>query len=172
MFLDCHGDMNLLRQGAALTLALSGLPLATPAQPVKIHEVLGGPAGYIDLHNTSADTVRLDGWAIKACTGGPPTDLAVVPAGSSLPPGGHYLVVGQYYSGSTGQVAVVNSIDGDGQLLLDRKRTLVDRVAWAPSSPCRERDAAQPCEGLPLARDAVSTDTDDNRVDFGCDLEH
>ncbi|SDZ20595.1 Lamin Tail Domain [Amycolatopsis xylanica] len=165
--------MNLFGQGAAFLLALTGLPLATPAQPVKIHEVLAGPAGYIDLHNTSGGTVRLDGWVIKACTGGPmPTDLAVVPAGSSIPPGGHYLVVGQYFAGSTGQDTVVESIDGDGQLLLDRKRALVDRVAWAPSSPCRERDAAQPCDGLPLTRDAASTDTDDNRVDFGCELEH
>ncbi|OLZ58730.1 lamin tail domain-containing protein [Amycolatopsis keratiniphila] len=153
-----------------LLLALAGTPApdTVRASSVKIHEVLGGPAGYIDLHNTGAATLDIGGWSVQACTGGAaPAELATMPAGSEIPAGEHFLITAQGFGGSV-QRLVVETIAGDGEMLLDRRGAKVDSVGWAPSSPCRENQAAVSCPGLAQARDAASRDTDDNKADFGC----
>lgn len=152
-----------------LILALAGTP--TPdtvrASSAKIHEVLGGPAGYIDLHNTGRTPLDIGGWSVQACTGGAaPVELATLPAGSEIPAGDHFLITGQGFGG-TAQM-VVEAIAGDGELLLDLRGARVDSVGWAPSSPCREDQAAVACPGFAQARDAVSRDTDNNKADFEC----
>ncbi|QWF85939.1 lamin tail domain-containing protein [Amycolatopsis sp. CA-230715] len=153
-----------------LLLALAGPPAEGAGRPlVKIHEVLGGRAGYLDLHNTGSGTAELGGWTVQSCDGhAVPTELATLPAGSALAPGAHFLVVGLDFGGTAAQQVVVPSITGTGETLLDRRRARVDSVAWDPASPCREKDAAVPCPGLAESRDAFSRDTDDNRADFGC----
>ncbi|RSM73984.1 hypothetical protein DL991_30370 [Amycolatopsis sp. WAC 01375] len=151
-------------------LALAGTlaPDTVRASSVKIHEVLGGPAGYIALRNTGAVTLDIGGWSVQACTGGAvPVELATMPAGSEIPAGDHFLITGQGFGGTVQQM-VVEAIVGDGEMLLDRRRARVDSVGWAPSSPCRENQAAVACPGFAQARDAVSRDTDDNKADFGC----
>ncbi|MFI9451967.1 lamin tail domain-containing protein [Amycolatopsis sp. NPDC052450] len=153
-----------------LILALAGTlaPDTVRASSVKIHEVLGGPAGYIALHNTGAATLDIGGWSVQACTGGVvPVELATMPAGSEIPAGDHFLITGQGFGGTVQQM-VVEAIVGDGEMLLDRRGARVDSVGWAPSSPCRENQAAVACPGFAQARDAVSRDTDDNKADFGC----
>ncbi|WP_410664569.1 lamin tail domain-containing protein [Amycolatopsis sp. lyj-84] len=153
-----------------LILALAGIPApdVVRSSSVKIHEVLGGPAGYIDLRNTGATTLDIGGWAVQACTGGAvPLELATLPAGSEIPAGDHFLITGQGFGGTV-QHLVVEAIVGDGEMLVDRRGTRVDSVGWAPSSPCRENQAAAGCPGLAQARDAVSRDTDNNKADFGC----
>ncbi|RSN24916.1 hypothetical protein DL990_34100 [Amycolatopsis sp. WAC 01416] len=151
-------------------LALAGTlaPDTVRASSVKIHEVLGGPAGYIALRNTGAVTLDIGGWSVQACTGGAvPVELATMPAGSEIPAGDHFLITGQGFGGTVQQM-VVEAIVGDGEMLLDRRGARVDSVGWAPSSPCRENQAAVACPGFAQARDAVSRDTDDNKADFGC----
>ncbi|WP_410579514.1 lamin tail domain-containing protein [Amycolatopsis sp. lyj-108] len=151
-----------------LTLAGTLAPDTVRASSVKIHEVLGGPAGYIALHNTGTVTLDIGGWSVQACTGGAvPVELATMPAGSEIPAGDHFLITGQGFSGTV-QRMVVEAIVGDGEMLLDRRGARVDSVGWAPSSPCRENQAAVACPGSAQARDAVSRDTDDNKADFGC----
>ncbi|MER7864027.1 lamin tail domain-containing protein [Amycolatopsis japonica] len=153
-----------------LLLVLAGTPApdTVRASSAKIHEVLGGPAGYIDLHNTGATTLDIGGWSVQACTGeATPVELATMPAGSEIPAGDHFLITAQGFGG-TAQQLVVEAIVGDGELLLDRRGAKVDSVGWAPSSPCRENQAAVPCPGLAQSRDAVSRDTDNNKADFGC----
>ncbi|UMP00754.1 lamin tail domain-containing protein [Amycolatopsis sp. EV170708-02-1] len=153
-----------------LLLALAGTPVpdTVRSSSAKIHGVLGGPAGYIDLRNTGATTLDIGGWSVQACTGGAaPVELATMPAGSELPAGEHFLITAQGFGGPVRQL-VVETIAGDGEILLDRRGAKVDSVGWAPSSPCRENQAAVPCPGLAQARNAVSRDTDDNKADFGC----
>ncbi|MBB5857564.1 lamin tail domain-containing protein [Amycolatopsis umgeniensis] len=153
-----------------LLLALAGTPVPDTVRPssVKIHEVLGGPAGYIDLRNTTTTTLDIGGWSVQACTGGAvPVELATVPAGSEIAAGDHFLITGQGFGGTVQQL-VVEAIVGDGEMLLDRRGARVDSIGWAPSSPCRENQAASACPGLAQARDAVSRDTDNNKADFGC----
>ncbi|MFJ8913064.1 lamin tail domain-containing protein [Amycolatopsis sp. NPDC102389] len=161
----------MTKQGSLfLLLALAGTlaPDTVRASSAKIHEVLSGPAGYIDLHNTGATTLDIGGWSVQACTGGAaPVELATMPAGSELPAGDHFLITGQAFGGAV-QHLVVEAIVGDGELLLDRRGAKVDSVGWAPSSPCRENQAATFCPGLAQARDAASRDTDNNKADFGC----
>jgi len=155
-----------------LIIALAGTPApdTVRASSVKIHEVLGGPAGYIDLHNTSATTIDLGGWSVQSCSGGAmPAELASLPAGSEIAAGDHYLITGQSFGGTVQQL-VVDTIVGDGELLLDRRGARVDSIGWAPSSPCRENQAAIACPGFAQARDAVSRDTDNNKADFTCVL--
>ncbi|WP_181776798.1 lamin tail domain-containing protein [Amycolatopsis pittospori] len=153
-----------------LILALAGTPAPNTVRssPAKIHEVLGGPAGYIDLHNTGAGTLDIGGWSVQACTGGAvPVELATMPAGSEIPAGEHFLITGQGFGGTVQQL-VVEAIVGDGEMLLDRRGARVDSVGWAPSSSCRENQAAVTCPGFAQARDAASRDTDNNKADFGC----
>lgn len=155
----------------ALVVAFAGPPAqeAVGTPPVKIHEVLAGPAGYLDLHNTGATAVELGGWSIQSCDGASaPVELAQLPAGSLLPAGGHFLIAGQGFGGSTAQQMIVSAIPGDGETLLDHRRARVDSVGWTAGSGCREKEAAAPCPGFALSRDALSSDTDDNKVDFGC----
>ncbi|MFD5095009.1 lamin tail domain-containing protein [Amycolatopsis thailandensis] len=155
-----------------LIFVLAGTPApdTVRASSVKIHEVLGGPAGYIDLHNTGAATIDIGGWSVQACTGAAaPVELATMPAGSEIPAGEHFLITGQGFGGTVQQL-VVEAIVGDGEMLLDRRGARIDSVGWAPSSPCRENQAAVSCPGFAQARDAVSRDTDNNKTDFGCIL--
>lgn len=152
-----------------LTLTGSSTPYAGGASSVKIHEVFAGPAGYIDLHNVGATTVQLGGWSVRSCAGrAVPADLAVLPAASAIPAGGHFFIAGLGFDGPDAQELVVSAIPGDGEMLLDRQGVRADSVGWAPASACRENLAARPCPGLAESRDAQSTDTDDNRADFGC----
>ncbi|OXM54557.1 lamin tail domain-containing protein [Amycolatopsis alba] len=153
-----------------LILALAGTPAPDTVRPssVKIHEVLGGPAGYIDLHNTSATTIDIGGWSVQACTGGVmPAELATIPAGSEIPAGDHFFITGQGFGGTVQQL-VVEAIVGDGEMLLDRRGVRADSIGWAPTSPCRENQSAVACPGFAQARDAASRDTDNNRADFAC----
>ncbi|WIY00861.1 lamin tail domain-containing protein [Amycolatopsis mongoliensis] len=153
----------------ALTLGAPPAPAAAPAPQVKIHEVLGGPAGYLDLHNVGAAAADLGGWSLRSCTGGPaPVELALLPVGAEIYADGHFLVAAGGFGGTEVAGLVVPEIPGDGQMLLDQRRVRVDSVAWTSASPCRERDAAVACPGLAESRDAFSRDTDDNRADFSC----
>ncbi len=155
-----------------VVLALPGPPPLAAAPLVKIHEVLGGPAGYLDLHNVGATPLQLGGWSVRSCTGGAvPVELATMPAGSEIPAGEHFLISGQAFGGADERRMIVPEIPGDGQMLLDRRGVKIDSVGWTSSSPCREKDAALACAGFAQARDFLSSDTDDNRADFGCSEE-
>lgn len=152
------------------TLATACVLVADPGQwPVKVDGVLAnGSAVYADLRNTSSGAVDLSGWVVSTCAGGAVAELAVLPAGSTLPPGGQLLLAGPDLAGTATEHVAVPSVTGDGHVLLDRRGARVDAVAAAPRSPCRENQAATPCGGLPLRRDPNSRDTDENRADFTC----
>ncbi|WP_216209618.1 lamin tail domain-containing protein [Amycolatopsis aidingensis] len=135
---------------------------------MKIDELLPGPAGFVVLHNTSPDPVHLGGWSIRSCSGTGSTELAVVPVGSFVPGDGDYVVTGGGFAGSVEAHLVVDSVAGNGLMLLDQSRKRVDGLGFAPDTPCRENRAARLCDHLSLGRDENSTDTDDNLSDFTC----
>ena len=58
----------------------------------------GGGDGYVDLQNTSSTmALPLAGWSLGvATTGG--TSTVALPSGTTIPPGGHFLVTGSDYS--------------------------------------------------------------------------
>ncbi|QFZ20240.1 lamin tail domain-containing protein [Saccharothrix syringae] len=155
----------------AAALAVACTALIGPGQPpVKVHGVLAnGQAGYVELHNPSQAEVDLSGWSLASCSGSTKTVFLVFPSGFSLPPDEHLLIAGADFAGTSERRVVVPEISGEGQVLLDRHGTTVDRVGLSATSPCREAEAAEPCApGLPLVRDERSTDTDYNRRDFTC----
>nr|BFE52506.1 hypothetical protein GCM10017745_59330 [Saccharothrix mutabilis subsp. capreolus] len=139
--------------------------------PVRVHSLsTAGHAGFVDLHNPSPAAVDLAGWSVESCSG-PARDLLVeLPAGTVLPPRGHLRIAGLDRAHDGLPRVTVAEVAGDGVALLDQRGALVDRVATAPGSPCRERDAARSCAGTATtpSRDDNSTDTDDNRADFTC----
>ncbi|MEV0681439.1 lamin tail domain-containing protein [Actinosynnema sp. NPDC050436] len=156
-------------QAAALAV-LCGLSFPPAQCPVKVHGVLAhGSTGYVELRNTSTAEVDLSGWTLVSCTGRATTILATLPAGTSLRPGAPLLVAGPDHLGPADWRVTVPEVSGDGQALLDRSGALVDRVAVAADSPCREAEAAATCPGgLALSRDEFGNDTDNNRRDFHC----
>ncbi|MGC7094478.1 lamin tail domain-containing protein [Amycolatopsis lurida] len=153
---------------AVVAVLAAGIP-SPAAPPVRIHQLLTGPAGFLELRNLTAAPVPLDGWSVLSCHGSTLTELATFPAGSAVGGGGAFVLAGLDFAGERDADLLVPSVPGTGQLLLDGHQARVDGVAVAPDSPCRENEAAHPCPG-PLSRDALSTDTDNNRVDFGCPL--
>ncbi|AXB42297.1 lamin tail domain-containing protein [Amycolatopsis albispora] len=153
-----------LRHLALVAALTAGIP--NPAvPPVRIHQLLTGPAGFLELRNLSAAPVWLDGWTVLSCQGHTLAELARFPAGSAVGGGGSFVLAGLDFAGEAD--LLLPAVPGTGQLLRDEHQSRVDGVAVAPDSPCRENEAAQPCPG-PLSRDALSTDTDNNRADFGC----
>ncbi|GAB3483528.1 lamin tail domain-containing protein [Amycolatopsis cihanbeyliensis] len=160
--------MNLL-YSILVTCALAAPTGVGPGEsPMKIDELLPGPAGFVVLHNTSADPIHLGGWSARACTGSGSTELAMLPAGSFVPGHGDYLIIAGGFAGTAEANLVVDSVAGNGLTLLDQSRQRVDSLGFAPHSPCRENREARLCDHLSLGRDARSTDTDDNLSDFTC----
>ncbi|WP_026317022.1 lamin tail domain-containing protein [Actinokineospora enzanensis] len=149
------------------------LSLVTPGQnPVKLHSVLAtGATGYLELRNTSTAEIDLSGWSVESCVGRTTTTVAKLPAGTSLGPDERLAIAGIYAMPEDPAQISVPAVDGDGYRLLTSRGVLADRVSTVAGSPCREAEAALACAtGLVLTRDARSTDTDDNRRDFGCEL--
>ncbi|GAA3862334.1 hypothetical protein GCM10022243_30950 [Saccharothrix violaceirubra] len=142
-----------------------------PGQPaVKVHGANNsGSTGYVDLRNPSSAWTDLSGWSMVSCSGREKNALVTFPAGFRVPPGGRVLVAGGDFAGDGTRQVTVPAVDGEGAALLDRRGVFVDRFALTPDSPCREKEAALPCgHGMAPQRDALSTDTDDNRADFTC----
>ncbi|WP_341925943.1 ExeM/NucH family extracellular endonuclease [Nocardioides psychrotolerans] len=92
--------------GAAvgLTVAVTGLAIASPAQAVSpslvISEVYGGGGNsgatlthdFIELHNPTSAPVSVDGWSVQYRSSGGTGAGAVTTLSGSVAPGGYYLV--------------------------------------------------------------------------------
>ena len=140
-----------------------------------------GPGGandeFVELRNTGQQEADVSGWRLQACssTTGSATNRATVPAETTIPPGGYYLIArATYYTGSnTPDLEFSAAIaDGGGVRILDDQGAYVDGVgSYVPeTSQCREGDGLD----FPSGNDNVSfhrdgsgsVDTDDNLADF------
>lgn len=174
---------------AMLALAL-GIGLASVA-PASLASVLsegvvisefrsGGPSGeddeFVEIMNTSANPVDISGFRLQGCasSGEAVFDRAVVPDGTVLQPGQHFLFTGDGYSEpvpadltySTGFAGFADT-NSSGVRLVYSSGAVVDGVG-SPNSPCRES------AGIGLSGDdsferqsAGRRDTGDNAADFG-----
>jgi predicted extracellular nuclease len=182
-----------LRAILAAALIFSALAALLPAPPahaspngVVISEFrFRGPAGgndeFVELFNTSASAVDISGYRLQGCasSSGAASDRVSVPAGTSLPSGGHYLFTNSGSGGYSGAVAGdrtyttgfsdATSTSQSGARIVDGSGTVIDGVG-SPLSPCREGSGLT----TPTATDDQSferkaggtQDTDDNAADF------
>ncbi|HEV7903513.1 MAG TPA: lamin tail domain-containing protein, partial [Pyrinomonadaceae bacterium] len=116
--------------GAVVT-ATGTITEASPAGRVLISEVrTSGPGGagddFVELYNNQDVSQNISGWAVfksgASCLD-TPVLVAVIPAATTLPPRGHYLIVGPQYSLATSAagnatVAAVTDIEADRNLAL------------------------------------------------------
>ena len=143
---------------------------APGVSPVKVNEIKLGPAGFVELRNTGSTTADIGGWTVGSCTGHGVRILATISPNTVLPPGEYFVIVGSAFSGTVPNDSVVDTVDGTGVIARNRYGAHVDSVGLNMSSPCREAGSATPCIDSSLGRDAASRDTDQNSVDFQCQI--
>ena len=154
-----------------------------PSSALRVNEVMTGLTGaaaneFVELVNAGAEPLDAGGHRVvyRSAAGTSDTLLATVPAGTIIPPGGHYLLGGSAYSGpvaadqsfSTGMAATAGGVgvrNPDG-VLLDS----VGYGATAANGLVEGRPAAAPpttaSPGSSIGRSPDGSDTNDNSVDF------
>ncbi len=168
---------------AVLTFAIAvpGIPALGAPQGVVVSEFrFRGPAGgsdeFVELHNTGTTAVAIGGWALQGCAGssGAASTRTTVPAGATVPAGGHFLFTNTGYAGSVpGDVTYGTGIaDDGGARITDAAGTIQDGVGSSSGTvdECREGSGLT----IPTStgdngfeRQAAGTqDTDDNVADF------
>lgn len=138
----------------AAGLALAGLPVdQASASPngVMISELRTcGPAGgndeVVELFNASNSDVNVSGYKLQGCasSGGAASDRTVVPAGTVLKPGQHYLFTNSGSGGYSGSVSGdrtystgftdFQTSNASGARIVDTSGTVIDGVG-SPTSP-------------------------------------
>nr|WP_246376708.1 lamin tail domain-containing protein [Conyzicola lurida] len=114
-----------------------------------------GPAAvddeFVELENTSDETVDLGGWQVYRCTASgrlrPDTHELTVPDGTSLAPGERWVLGGPGFAGEADATYGRHLADvASGVLIQDSEGLLVDRVATSGygDSACQDDDAKLP----------------------------
>ena len=177
---------NLVRFGCAVAAVLlfnAAYAVYQPAQAQSTTIVISefrtrGPAGandeFVELTNISAAAVDISGYTMRGSNNAATVSIrATVPASTSLPPGGHYLIVNDQttgtneYSlggypaggtnaaptGATGNLTFVTGITDDGGIAIFAAdgTTIVDQVGMSAGSAYGEGTRL-----TPMAADAVS----------------
>ena len=189
----------------ALLLVFSLLALAIPTRFISIIPTaeaasstvvisefrVRGPNGaadeFVELYNLSNSSVDISGWKINASnnSGSAVSTRATVPAGTSIPAHGHYLVVdtaasGGPYSGSVpGNLGFTTGITDDGGIaVLNASNVIIDQVGMASGSAFKEGTTLAPLststagnvdkcyERKPGGASGSTQDTDNNSTDF------
>lgn len=129
---------------------------------------------FVELRNTGAQTVALDGWDLVACLS--PTTFQVAttfPASAVIPPGGYLLLTHPDWANASGSLPDyhydVDVPEDGGWLLRDPWSGYADGVGLSGGLVCTEGDHAPQCDwagGEAVTRDDLGRDTDDNRADF------
>jgi hypothetical protein len=127
--------------------ATGTITVANPAGTVVIGELRsGGPGGatdeFIELYNNTDAAIDIGGWALVKSGAGcasTPVVLAAIPASTSIPARGHYLVAGQGYSLST--VAGNLILPAVIELEADRNVALFATATLASLNTATRRDA-------------------------------
>lgn len=164
---------------AAMARPVTAPAAAVPSWPVLVDQVASaGPTGpaseFVELRNVGAAPIDISDWHLSACVGNRVVALATVPSGTLMAPEGQpgeYLLIASRYFGNqnaTPDLVFQNGyIPADGGVrLADALMTTVDSVGFASTSPCTEIAPATMFPYGAVARDANSTDTGDNAVDF------
>ncbi|MDQ3709025.1 MAG: lamin tail domain-containing protein [Actinomycetota bacterium] len=167
-----------------LSLIVSALPaLAAPGGVVISEFRFRGPSGgndeFVELYNTGSSDVPIGDWKLEGCaaSSGSPSTRVTVPAGTTLPAGGHYLFANRSSGGYSGTVPAdatytTGLSDDGGVRVTDTAGLVQDGVASADGvDQCREGTGLTlpgvNGDDTAFERLAGGTrDTDDNATDF------
>jgi hypothetical protein len=131
---------------------------------------------FVELVNAGSATADLSGYKIVYRSGAGTSDVTVatVPAGTTLAPGGHYLLGGSSYSGPSANQSFTTGLaaTAGGLGLRDPAGTLVDSVGYGTATNAfvegtpAPAPAAVASPGQSAARMPDGHDTNDNSADF------
>jgi len=181
----CNGGGSLkvdYDAAGKVTLTCGAAPSPPAVGLVRVNEVQTGTASsaadeFVELSNTGGTAADIGGWKVvyRSAAGSSDTTLATIPSGTTIAPGGFYLLGGSAYAGgaaadqtfSTGLAAT-----GGGVGIRDATGALVDSVGWGTAtnvlvegSPASAPPAtASP--GSSIVRMPDGHDTNANATDF------
>ncbi len=178
---------------AAFTLAIAALGLAAPAQAgVVISQVYGGGGNsgatlqhdFIEIFNNGSSSESVGGWSVQyASAAGTIWQVTLIPAGTTLAPGGYVLI--RQAAGTGGSVPVVGDVTGaiamaaaSGKVALANSSAALSGAAPAGGAlvDIVSYGTANGTEGTPtgvlsattaaLRNGSGCTDTNNNSADF------
>ena len=119
---------------------------------VRVNEVQTGTASsaadeFVELSNTGGTAADIGGWKVvyRSASGTSDTTLATIPAGTTLAPGGFYLLGGSAYAGAaTADQSFSPGLagTGGGVGIRDASGALVDSVGWGTAAERPRRGVA------------------------------
>jgi hypothetical protein len=162
--LTCHGGRS------------AGSPV------VRINEIQTGTSSsaadeFVELSNTGTTPADLGGWKVvyRSASGTSDTTLATIPDGTTLAPGGFYLLGGSAYDGSAPADQSFSSglaSTGGGVGVRDASGALVDSAGWGSATnalvegSAASAPPATSAPGSSIARLPDGHDTNLNSTDF------
>ncbi|HEY4349244.1 MAG TPA: lamin tail domain-containing protein [Gaiellaceae bacterium] len=169
---DASGDVRL-------ACAVSA-PSATGA--VRVNEVQTGTTAsaadeFVELVNAGATVAEIGGWKVvyRSAAGTSDTTLATIPSGTTLDPGGFYLLGGAAYAGSVTADQTFSAglaASGGAAGIRDASGALVDSVGWGTATnalvetSAATAPAATASPGSSIQRLPDGRDTNANATDF------
>ena len=182
-----------LAAGVAALTPIAASAAVTPDAPVVIDEVYGGGGNsgaplnrdFIELHNTSGDTVDLSGWSVQYASAAGATWQVTPLTGVSVP-AGESVLVGQAFgantslptfeadvegtiamSGSAGKVVLVSSQTPiSGATGIANLASIVDFVGWGNAGDWTGTGAAPATSNTTSVSRTEHANTANNAADF------
>lgn len=149
---------------------------------VRVNEVATGTSGgaadeFVELVNAGSDAAGVGGWKVvyRATAGASDVVLATIPAGTTLQPGGFYLLGGGGYAGASTadqSFAIGLAATGGAVGIRDSAGTLFDAVGWGGATnalvegTAATAPPATSAPGSSIVRRPDGHDTDANAGDF------
>lgn len=167
--------------GTATGLVAAPFALAAPSGVVISEARFRGPAGgndeFVELLNATGAPVAIGGWKIQGSnSAGTNSARATVPAGTTLPAGGRYLIANTAASGYSGtatpDATYTTGITDTGGIQLRTAADVVEDAFGSTAAPAAYREGTGlvlPTSGSTdqaYARNAAGADTGDNVADF------
>ena len=152
------------------------------AAQIRVNEVMTGSTGaasneFVELFNAGSSAADVSGFkvAYRSSAGTSDTTLATIPAGTSIPAGGFYLLAGSGYLGShaadqTFSASLAST--GGGLAVRDTTGTILDSVGYGDTTNAfveAHPATAPPTSAAPgssSGRVPDGHDTNDNAADF------
>jgi hypothetical protein len=147
-----------------------------------VNEVSTGTTGsaadeFVELFNPGTDALDVSGWKVvyRSAAGTSDTTLATIPASTTIPAGGFYLLGGNAYAGTATpdqSFSAGLAGTGGGVGIRDATGALVDSVGWGTAANVLVEGspaAAPPSTAAPgssIVRLPDGHDTDANASDF------
>jgi hypothetical protein len=162
---------------------LKCVPSSTgPTAEIRVNELMTGSTGaasneFVELVNAGTGAVDISGFkvAYRSAAGTSDTTLATVPAGTSLPAGGFYLLGGSGYLGSHApnqSFSASIAATGGGVAVRDASGAIIDSVGYGDATNAfveAHAATAPPATASPgssAGRIPDGHDTNDNAADF------